>query len=416
MVLNNSMGSRIFRLPFLTHMIRLRSGRVVVMNTQIYSIYYIQTNLICIILLAFVLVAYLREMRGSSEARFYTAEIIEIMLYCLSDMLAAVCKWSSFPGVRLVLLAANAVYVAFPGIMVATWGQYIYLHMKKYGFQKSWFGRFCRVLVLVGAGVTLSSPFTGFAFYLDANNVYHRNPGVFLVPVVSYLYMIYDAIKLLVISRNIDSLEGRREAKTLAVFVVPGITCSFLQMIFYGCSTAQVGFTLGFLMVYLICQQNKISKDELTGLNNRREFENQFDNMTKSADQLLVAMVDADYFKKINDKYGHVEGDNAIKSIAQILSKACGASRDAGNFFLARYGGDEFVLLAKDFRADAQQALIEAIYGELRKVNETNTHPYELNLSIGIASGEISGKKEARELMRQADQKMYQAKKLKKGK
>lgn len=386
------------------------------MNTQIYNIYYMQTNLFCIILLAFVLVAYLKEMRGSSEARYYTAEIIEIMLYCLSDMLAAVCKGCNFPGVRLVLLAANAVYVAFPGLMVATWGQYIYLHMKKYGFQKNWFGSFYRVLALIAAGVTLSSPFTGFAFYLDGNNIYHRNPGVYLVPAVSYLYMIYDSIKLLVISRNIDSLEGRREAKTLAVFVVPGIICSILQVCFYGCSTAQVGFTLGFLMVYLICQQNKVSKDELTGLNNRREFENQLDSMAQSANQLLVGMIDADHFKKINDKYGHVEGDNAIRTIALVLSKACAASKDAGSFFLARYGGDEFVLLAKDFRADAQQALIESIYAELRRENETSTRPYELNLSIGIASGEISGRKDARELMQLADQKMYETKKLKKGK
>lgn len=385
------------------------------MNTQIYNIYYIQTNVICILLLAFVLIAYLKEMRGSSQARYYIAEIIEIMIYCLSDMVAAVCKGNTFPGVRLVLKTANAVYVALPGIMVATWGQYIFLHMKKYGFHKSVFGRICRILALAAAAATLSSPFTQFAFYLDGNNVYHRNPGAYLVPVISYLYMIYDAIKLLVISRNIDSLEGRREAKTLAVFVVPGLLCSFIQMGFYGCTTAQVGFTLGFLIVYLICQQNKISKDELTGLNNRREFENQFDNMAKSANHLFVAMIDADSFKKINDVYGHVEGDNAIKTIALILSRACAASREGGNFFLARYGGDEFVILSKDFREDAELILTDAIDAELRKVHETSTSSYTLSLSIGIASGEINGRKEAREIMRKADRIMYRTKRAKKG-
>ena len=367
------------------------------------------------LLLVFVLVAYVKEMRGSSEARYYIAEIVEIMIYCLSDMVAAVCKGNLFPGVRLVLLVANAVYVALPGIMVATWGQYIYLHMKKYGFQKSNFGRACRILALAASVATLSSPFTQFAFSLDANNMYHRNPGAYLVPAVSYLYMIYDAVKLLVISRRMDSLEGRREAKTLAVFVVPGLICSFVQMGFYGCTTAQVGFTLGFLMVYLICQQNKISKDELTGLNNRREFENQFDNMAKSAGMLLVGMIDADSFKRINDIYGHVEGDNAIKTIALILSRACAAAKDGGNFFLARYGGDEFVVLAKDFHEDAEQILADAIDTELKKHNETSTSPYTLGLSVGIASGEISGKKDAREIMHQADHRMYRIKRVKKG-
>ena len=222
--------------------------------------------------------------------------------------------------------------------------------------------------------------------------------------------MIYDTTKLLVISRKNDSLKGRRNARTLSIFIVPCIVCSLLQIFIYGCTVAQVGFALGFIIVYLINQQNKISKDDLTGLNNRREFENQFDNMSKNAENFLVAMIDADAFKSINDNYGHMEGDKAIKTIALVLLKACRKCKDEGDLFLARYGGDEFIILSKDFKEGADQTLFKAIHTELDLINQTHVTPYLLNLSVGIAYGKITSKKDAKEIMKIADNKMYQAK------
>lgn len=381
------------------------------MKPELYDIYYIQTNVMCILLLAFVLVAYIKEMRGASEGRYYKAEIVGIMFYCLADMVAAICKGENFPGVRLILLLANTFYIAFPALLVVLWGQYIVAHMKKFGFRKSIFDRIFGALVLIGFVVTLTSPVTQFAFYLDENNMYHRNPGAYLVPVLSYVYMIYDTVRLIVISRKIDSLEGRRSAKTLSVFMIPCISLSLLQMCVYGCTTAQVGFTLGFMIVYLVGQQNKISKDALTGLNNRREFENQFDNMAKGAEKILVSMIDVDLFKNINDTYGHVEGDYAIKNIALVLSKACAKCKSEGDFFLSRYGGDEFVILAKEFKEGADQMLYEAIQAELNAINAKRERPYLLHLSIGTAYGTVSCKKDAVEIMKKADKEMYRVKK-----
>ncbi len=383
------------------------------MDLDFYDLYYIQTNVMCILLLAFVLVAYVREMRGAAEAVYYRAEIVGIMIYCLSDMAAAICKGENFPGVRHILWLANTVYIAFPALLVVLWGHYIIAHMKKYGFCKSSFDRIFRVLVMIGFVVTMTSPVTHFAFYLDESNMYHRNFGVFLVPVLSYVYMIYDTVKLVVLSRKIESLEGRREAITLSVFVIPCILLSLLQMFVYGCTTAQVGFTLGFMIVYLVGQQNKISKDALTGLNNRREFEHQFDNMVKGAEKILICMIDVDYFKSINDTFGHVEGDSAIKSIALVLSKACAKCKGEGDFFLSRYGGDEFVIVSKDFSDGADQMLSDAVLTELNTCNLTNEKSYLLQLSIGTAYGAVSGRKDAVEIMKKADKEMYRQKKAK---
>lgn len=383
------------------------------MNPELYNIYYIQTNAMCIVLLALVFVAYIKEMHGASEGGYCKAEIIGIMLYCLSDMVAAICKSETFPGVRLILWLANTIYIAFPALLVVLWGHYIVAHMEKFGFRKGRFDRIFRILVMIGFMITLTSPVTHFAFYLDENNIYHRNPGVFLIPVLSFAYMIYDTVKLIVLSRKIDSLEGRREATTLSVFFIPCALLSLLQMFVYGCTTAQVGFTLGFMIVYLVGQQNKISKDALTGLNNRREFEKQFDNMVKGAGKILVSMIDVDFFKHINDTYGHVEGDSAIKNIALVLSKACAKCKSEGDFFLSRYGGDEFVILSKEFSEGVDRMLLEAIQTELAAVNQKKDKPYTLQLSIGTAQGTVSCKKDAVDIMKKADSEMYKVKKAK---
>ena len=76
------------------------------MNLELYYIYYIETNTICILLLSFILIAYIREMRGAAEGRYYKGEIIEIMIYCVLDMITAIFKGKSFPGAELILQAA----------------------------------------------------------------------------------------------------------------------------------------------------------------------------------------------------------------------------------------------------------------------------------------------------------------------
>ena len=234
-----------------------------------------------------------------------------------------------------------------------------------------------------------------------------------MVPILSYVYMIYDTGRLLLLGRKIDSLEGRREAKTFSIFIVPCLLFSLVQMFVYGCTTAQVGFTIGFIIVYIIGQQNKISKDALTGLNNRREFENQFDNMAKNAEKLLVGMIDIDFFKSINDTYGHVEGDQAIKKISLVLARSCAACKNEGGFFLSRYGGDEFVILSKEFNEGADQALMDAINAELAMVNETKDTPYALCVSIGTACGPVTCREDAIAIMDKADSEMYREKKAK---
>ena len=94
-------------------------------------------------------------------------------------------------------------------------------------------------------------------------------------------------------------------------------------------------------------------------------------------------LIDADDFKLINDKYGHLEGDKALVKITNILKKAI--SNTGKDHFLARYGGDEFIIVGKVNSKTDIEELIRYIEDEENKYNENNESKYKISLSIGYS-------------------------------
>lgn len=85
--------------------------------------------------------------------------------------------------------------------------------------------------------------------------------------------------------------------------------------------------------------------DHLTGLPNRRALEEYVARLTAEAMPCVVAVVDADRFKRVNDTWGHDAGDAVLKAIAQRLKSACRTERGPWPDLVARWGGEEFVLV-----------------------------------------------------------------------
>ncbi len=102
--------------------------------------------------------------------------------------------------------------------------------------------------------------------------------------------------------------------------------------------------TLSLLIIYINIQNTQLYKDYLTDLYNRRQFDNYIRAKINSSNNKRIAgfMIDIDSFKKINDVYGHDYGDTALKSTAKILRDTF-----SDNDFIARYGGDEFVVVVE---------------------------------------------------------------------
>ncbi|HEU0253955.1 MAG TPA: diguanylate cyclase, partial [Pyrinomonadaceae bacterium] len=157
--------------------------------------------------------------------------------------------------------------------------------------------------------------------------------------------------------------------------------------------------------------RNSSLKDDLTGLFNRRGLLKQaapyFDFARRQKEPLLLLFIDLDGMKRINDEFGHNEGDNALINTAAILNRSFRSSD-----IIARLGGDEFTVLVTDLNANKEDA-IARLNENLKAYNATETRRHKISFSIGVASLEPESMTCFEELLEQADQAMYEQKRMK---
>jgi diguanylate cyclase (GGDEF)-like protein/PAS domain S-box-containing protein len=157
--------------------------------------------------------------------------------------------------------------------------------------------------------------------------------------------------------------------------------------------------------------RNSSLKDDLTGLFNRRGLLKQaapyFDFARRQKESLLLLFIDLDGMKRINDEFGHNEGDNALINTAAILNRSFRSSD-----IIARLGGDEFTVLVTDLSASKEDA-ITRLNDNLKAYNASETRGHKLAFSIGVATLEPERMTCFEELIEQADQAMYEQKRMK---
>ncbi|MBQ0724286.1 MAG: sensor domain-containing diguanylate cyclase [Cycloclasticus sp.] len=150
--------------------------------------------------------------------------------------------------------------------------------------------------------------------------------------------------------------------------------------------------------------------DGLTGIPNRRYFDEFLDNEWKRCNRLglpiSLAILDLDHFKLLNDTYGHQAGDDCLSSVGKVLKDFCKRPSD----LCARYGGEEFVIVYGDTDLDQAKVLVSKLLKKIRSLNLPNekspTLP-TLTASIGLASMHPSYKNTENDLIKQADKSLY---------
>ena len=148
--------------------------------------------------------------------------------------------------------------------------------------------------------------------------------------------------------------------------------------------------------------------DDLTGLYNRRGFfasaTHQLKVAQRNGQNLLLFCCDVDDLKTINDSYGHQEGDLALIHTADVLETTF---RDSD--ILARFGGDEFVVLASEASDQGQETILFRLEQNLKTANAEESR-FKLSLSIGVARYDSKFPSTLGDLMMRADRAMYEHK------
>ena len=229
--------------------------------------------------------------------------------------------------------------------------------------------------------------------------------------------------------------DERRTMIVSPLFVGPDVYGLFVNELeitnAFSISTAATQLSVTLRSLFMIEEQNKVKqslqislerfirdntkleeiaqKDELTGLFNRRGFisnaERVLEEPVNQGKIAIICYADMDNLKTINDKYGHDDGDFALKTTARILQESF---RDMD--IIGRIGGDEFLSLAvtgSDCDVESMKARIEKV---TKRYNKLEDKPYPIEMSTGIYKFKISGKVDIYEMMNNADQLLYQEK------
>ncbi|NUU38966.1 PleD family two-component system response regulator [Pseudomonas sp. C2B4] len=159
--------------------------------------------------------------------------------------------------------------------------------------------------------------------------------------------------------------------------------------------------------------QRLMNSDGLTGLSNRRHFDEYMElewrRSLREQSQLSLLMIDVDYFKAYNDTFGHLEGDEALRKVAAAIRDASARPSDLP----ARYGGEEFALVLPNTSQGGARLVAEKLRMTVEDLKIPHSSPSEgsnLTISIGLSTITPTAGSHCRELISAADKGLYLAK------
>jgi len=230
--------------------------------------------------------------------------------------------------------------------------------------------------VVINAILAILSPHYNLIFYIDSSYLYHRGQLFILTAAITYFYFIYGLVLVIKQRRRL----AKQEFILLHIFAVLSMLGGLFQSIFYGILLMWSSVAFSLIIVYIYLQQRMVNLDDLTGAWSRSFFEYYVSNNIRHGDnkKMGIIYVDIDGLKRINDIYGHIEGDHAIKIIIEIIKNLIRKSD-----FIVRMGGDEFLIVLNcELREDLENT-IDRIQASLSEYNESSEKEYKLECSFG---------------------------------
>ena len=185
------------------------------------------------------------------------------------------------------------------------------------------------------------------------------------------------------------------------------------------CAPAIISFPMIWYILGLLFKVHKMEEemrelatyDQLTGAYNRRSLfeiaEKYFEIARRQEEMISVLFLDIDHFKRVNDTHGHSEGDNILKAVSRTIQATLRKS-DA----LGRFGGEEFILILLNTDKNGAYSAAEKVRKQVENLTiYSDKKQISVTISIGLTSTSEKKASNINEMMRDADEALYQAKK-----
>ncbi len=319
---------------------------------------------------------YHRSALKAPDLRLFIGLLLTDALLLISDTLLWVLDGLPGLGVGVVLNLAATLYYILTPVICLIWFFYIeyYIHEETAQLKKKLLPMF--IPAGINAVFSVLSLSWKYIFYIDSDNIYHRGTALNLFIIIPLFYIVATTVIMIRYRKRIK----KQDVIPIYFFMFPPVVGAFFQIVFYGLSIIWPLATLAILIVFIRLQNKQLFTDHLTGLSNRRQIDRFLRSNLQSAESGIMGglMIDVDSFKNINDVYGHSAGDQALVDTSDILRKTF-----RKNDFIARYGGDEFIVVIKIASKNDLSTSVERLHENVRQFNERKTAPYMLSLSIG---------------------------------
>lgn len=339
---------------------------------------YIEVNVIgFIILLLIYLNIKTRKEFFLLDRELFIALMVATAAMLVTDTMIWIIDWTPFPGGRTINLISSFLYYfihPLPGLLWAFYADY-----KTHGSRVRLKKRILPLSIpfILHGMLAVYSLFGNFLFYVDQMSIYHRGKFFLVTVIISYGYLLYAAIQLILYRKKL----GKHNFYTMLAFTLPPFLGGIIQYFVYGLTLIWICTTLSLLIIFINIQNDQLLTDHLTGLYNRRQLDNYLNWQLKyniKCKLLAGIMLDMNNFKEINDHNGHMVGDEALEKAGSIIKNSV-RSKD----FVARYGGDEFVVIMEILCRSDVLNVIERINKNTELFNRTSGLSYRIGFSIG---------------------------------
>ena len=344
---------------------------------------YIISNVVCAFIFGIMLVHDLVSVdRQEKQIRFDRA-LIPFMVYFVLDALWAAMEGGMIPRNMVSFAILNFALAVALSLITYMWLRFVLAMEKAPGREKLGFRLIMGIPLYVAALGLIIFFFAARPLIVDENYVLQPLYFVFMNG-PSYLYLA--AILIYTISRAVkEQSRGDRRSHLMvgllpSMVVIGGILQTFWPSIAIFC------FACTFLMLifYIQSMQGRISLDPLTKVNNRGQLMHYMSQETlihRERKMTYLIIIDVNDFKKINDTYGHAEGDRALVILASALKKVVNEKK--APMFLGRYGGDEFMIIAHPESEEEVKDIVSSVRASAEEKCAEEQTPYILSLAVG---------------------------------
>ncbi|EID84436.1 diguanylate cyclase (GGDEF) domain-containing protein [Treponema sp. JC4] len=369
---------------------------------------YFQVNLVCLMIMAKLWRTVFYDYKSQYESRLFSYVLLSTTIFTISDAGWIIFTSLLFPGNIFVNYLVNIVYFVSSAFIGITWFWFCEFILG-FNFKKN-----KALLIILHIPflalflMSLSSPLTHYIFYIDDANVYQRGPYHMLQVFCMNVYFIITSIQGIIRLFDKNEIAMKKKYISISTLILWAFTAQMIQVCIPGYPTIEIGLVMALFSVYVELRNSIISIDQLTQINNRTQLLKYLSQKFKSfngndsSKNLYLMVLDVDDFKHINDKFGHMEGDFALKLVADSLKKVAANT----SCFISRLGGDEFVVVTEKENDKLAENLSETIRNQILKDSSNTEKQYKISTSIGFAKKDTHNATVA-DLLKSADEAMY---------